>query len=433
MKILVLTRSFPPANRAASYRPLSWARYLKTYGIESVFITRSWESSHILKDQGGNELYVGTELLKRQVEGCDVYYVPYRNLRSRRFKAAGGIKSFLTKLYLIIEHIREYSLWVNDAKEVYRFALSHIKENEGLYSQILVTAPPYVYLKIGFDLHRSTGIPWVADYRDEWNSRGGLFNSVRSGHIILKKLDFLKQSPLRLEKNWVATSKFITVNTNKGVENLKQIFPKKYIYAIPNGFLEDEFKAFTGELFENFTLVYTGTLYSSQRIEVLLEACKQLLSGGDDFQVKLLFIGLNRKPGQVKRIKDFLGEFNYIFESTDVISKDKALENSQKAHALLMFPHDNNDSVAPSKLYEYVALEKSVLLSPSDNGVMEETLSSTGQASICNSVDETKEVLMNMFHEVKQRGCIDFEMNLEAKAKHSRKHHAQTLANLLKK
>ena len=179
--------------------------------------------------------------------------------------------------------------------------------------------------------------------------------------------------------------------------------------------------------------MYTGTLYTSQRIEVLLEACKQLLSGGDDFQVKLLFIGLNRKPDQVKRIKGFLGEFNHIFESTDVISKNKALENSQKAHALLMFPHDNNDSVAPSKLYEYVALEKSVLLSPSDNGVMEETLSSTGQASICNSVDETKEALMNMFHEVKERGSIDFEMNPEVKAKHSRKHHAQTLANLLKK
>ncbi len=432
MRVLVISRSFFPANRAASYRSYSWALYLKNHGVTPVFITRNWNTEEEVRDQRGNVIASGTRLKKEVVEDCDTYYVPYRAVRSIRYAVKGGLMKWLSKPFLILEHIREYAFWLNEAGDIYKYALSHIRGQDDSYDKILVTAPPYVFLKIGSRLSKETGIPWIADYRDEWNSRGSIVRNAKTKNNLLRRFDVFRKNNLMLEKGWLKSCQFITINTKPGVRNLKEIFPEKRIFEVPNGFLDDELKLTELSGFETFTMLYSGTLYNSQKVELLLDACKEILDETPEFSIRLTFVGLGRKKDQVLRIEEYLGDKSFIFEPTSVVSKEKALEMSQMAHVLLMFAHEGNDSVAPSKLYEYVSLEKPVLLAPSDGGVMQQTLSSTGQAFACETIDQIKAAIRHWSEELESTGKINFKIDQALKYQHNRKVHAEKLAYILK-
>jgi hypothetical protein len=125
--------------------------------------------------------------------------------------------------------------------------------------------------------------------------------------------------------------------------------------------------------------------------------------------------------------------YNEFVILTERLSKKESISLQKKAHLLLLCAHKNKSAIPSSKLYEYIGVGKPVLVCPSDKGIIEETLTKTGQGIFCNSEEEafvTIERLYLSFLKGEEPHCI---VNLQEAAKYTREEMVKNLAEELQK
>lgn len=77
----------------------------------------------------------------------------------------------------------------------------------------------------------------------------------------------------------------------------------------------------------------------------------------------------------------------------------------QKSHVFLGIAYGKMKGIPSSKLYEYIALGKPVLLCPTDQDLMEEILTESGLGFFAMNSSDGKELLLelqNLYREVEQ-------------------------------
>jgi hypothetical protein len=86
-----------------------------------------------------------------------------------------------------------------------------------------------------------------------------------------------------------------------------------------------------------------------------------------------------------------------------------------------------------SKIFEYVALKKPVILSPSDKSSMEEILTNTNQIILGHTIEQTTIELEKIVQKKLNQIPIEADINLEAIASYSRQNQTKKLAELIHK
>lgn len=406
-KILIITRSFPPSNKTASYRALSFARYFSKYGYYPIIVTRHWDNA--MTHEKDIQLASGSETIHEMKDGYEVYYIPFKGTFSKRFNLQSKV---LKKIALLIEIYFGKLDFFNPHYSLYKFATMYLRRNS--VDKIIVSVPPFDLLKYGNRLSKKHGVKWVADYRDEWTSEGSLIQEGKFKNVFsdfLHHLFLSKKMQQKNEINFTSNCIAFTSVSNQAIASIAKLINKSGTLIV-NGFDAENHIVDDGlKLYDEFTIAYAGWLYNSQQIEILCEAVKLMADKHQKFKFKLLFIGGKSFEGMPKRLNDLMKGYEYLIEFTDRVSKYESIKMQQKSHLLLLSAHKGKDGIPSSKLYEYIGAQKKVLLCPSDNGVIEETLKKTNQALICNSVSETF-MTLNKLYELFLDSNSDIQTNI---------------------
>lgn len=232
---------------------------------------------------------------------------------------------------------------------------------------IFATGSPWSSLWIGYLISKNTGLPLIVDFRDPWMNNP--FHQSRGC--------LLDKCSRYLERKIVEHATAITLNT----EPLKRDFLARYpkispnrFYVLPNGFDSSEFEDISSDAstrnHEFITLSHAGFLYGVRDPSVLLNAIRKANNT----------LGPNQPKIQFKQIGDVSLSFDIKEKYADMIN-DKSLiidppipyteclETLAGADYLVNIQPSTTTQI-PSKLYDYLALNKPILnITPNDGAL----------------------------------------------------------------
>ena len=426
-KVLIISYFFPPCNLTASQRTYAWAKYLPEYGYDPIVVTRNWdvpiESGIDMSRNSGT----GDELIIN--ENVKTWYMIYRgNIRDRVYVAFGDRKGLFLRRSLsflelvlqnfIISHLSFHNIF-SKSREL-------LKQDKTI-SKVVVSGNPFVQFQFCWRLKQEFPyIKWIADYRDDWTTSELLQNRSYLNRI----LHYLEQ---RSEQKWLSSASCFTATTTKGEDRISGLV-KIPGHVVVNGYGDEVIQRDTilSPDKNRFVITYNGNLYGSQPIEFFLDAFKALVNKYEGkIQLKLQFPGLAYDAHQEARVRNHLKGYEAYVLITPRLPMKDVLLLQDKSNVLLLVGHLKLKGIAPSKMYEYIAFRKKILLCCNDHDVLEALLLETGLGIFADTVKETMDVLSTEIELVISGQEEKTNYNNEIVESYSRKKQVGKLAALL--
>lgn len=287
----------------------------------------------------------------------------------------------------------------------YKKGLSIINTNNiGL---IMVTIPTYSAGVMSLLLSKKSGLPLIVDLRDPFRFRYDPENVP--AHFLFQWI----------ERLLLTKAERVITTTKECAHYYSQLYPQidpsRFVH-IANGFDEDIFATLpSGSIKKEkkFILLHSGTLYSIGRDpQALLFAIsllkKQKVICSTTFQ--LVVRGSPAWPNLEKHIKQLNLEKLVIFKEAN--SYNESLIEMKQASALVIIQGDIFKTQIPSKLYDYLACSKPIL-------VMSKPEGATGKEAIkmgLKDVSDTPEILAVMLEKIiKGKGTIVTDFSQESR------------------
>lgn len=357
-KVLIVAYYFPPSGGAGVQRTLKFAKYLPEFGWEPVILTVDESADFPARDP---------ELMDELPDHINIYrskifepYGLYRKLTGKHDQAVDIANLVQGEQPGLAQRLSEWvraTFFIPDARCFWRWTavrkgLQIIRENniDAIYS----TAPPYTCHVIGEILHRKTGIPWVADFRDSWV--GWLSAPERKGFS--HKIDWNLEDQVLKQAD-----RTITVTTGVKEDLLsrhKDVSQNKW-HLISNGFDAADFEGMSGKPDpDKFILTYTGSLYGNRNPMALFEAVQNLLKTQPDLKDKLRLRFVGRMDQGYARAFESLGS---MVEFISYVTHEQSIQYLLDSTALLLIIDDApaNKGIVTGKVYEYLSARRPIL------------------------------------------------------------------------
>ena len=321
-KVLIITYYFPPSGGPGVQRVLKFVKYLPEFGWEPIVLTVK-EGDYPARDES---------LLKEIPPSLKVFRTPilepyglYRSITGKKPGSAvdvnnipkkGDRKNFAER---IAEFVRA-TFFIPDAR--IGWLLTGVKEAKKIIESehidaIYSSSPPYTCAVIARNVHRATGKPWIAGFRDPWTG----FLSTPDRWFLPKKIDeHLERScfeeATRVEVAW----RGILLDLHKKYPGV----PLDKASHLPNGFDSADFPSASFHRNDKFTVTYTGSMYGVRNPRTFLKAVSNLIAAGkiDPKKIRLKFIG--RFGGEVMEmfrepsVADCIEVFPYLPHSESI-------------------------------------------------------------------------------------------------------------------
>ena len=337
-RVLMVAFHFPPARASGVQRTLGFCRHLPEFGWEPLVLT-AHPRAHQQKD--------GADLTPPLPETVPVSR-PFALDAARHLAVAGR--------YLRLTALPDrWSSWWLGAVPA---GLAMIRRHRPRV--IWSTYPIASSLLIGATLHRLTGLPWVADFRDPMViGPHPLDPAIRKAHI-------------RMEP-WVVNRCSRAVVSTAGIQALfAERYPERgdgHWRLISNGYDEGEFQAAERTLAaaappveRPITLLHSGTLYPGDQerdpepfLQVFSERVHDGLAG--DVRVVLRATG---HDGGVRAAIHRLGLDGMVTVAPPLPHR-QALTEMLQADGLLLFQGSGFKHLIPAKLFEYLRTRRPIL------------------------------------------------------------------------
>lgn len=399
---------------------------MKDYGYEPIVITRKWDHEIKTPADMGKSSFEKEKLIDEQ-NGYKVVYVPYKGSQRDRLFIEKPQWTLLRKILTLKELVGQN----NNAKalpyyNIYEESKAIVKK-EGV-NKVIITGNPFPCFQFGYLLKKEfKDLNWIADYRDDWTTTE---LSSPQGAVARKLFKMEQKSELK----WVGTASLITSVSEYYVNKISHFVGVKGEELL-NGYDEKIEELPAIELAKDrFIITYNGSLYPSQKIEPLLELFSELIQHfKDKIRIELRFPGLDYAPDQGRRVRNSLKDVMDHVTITDRVNRDKVLEMQRESHLLLMIAHEGIKGIPSSKLYEYIGLQKPVLLYPSDNDIIEKTLKDCSLGIICEDETDIENKLTKFIKDFILKGENSFSGDIQKIDKYHRKQQVKKLATLLDK
>jgi glycosyltransferase involved in cell wall biosynthesis len=239
---------------------------------------------------------------------------------------------------------------------------------------------------IGLTLHRITGIPWVADFRDSMTE------------------DYYPRDVLTrrcyqwIERQAITSSVCLIFTTPSTLEMYLSRYPdlnRQRCRVIPNGYDEEDFdNLIVTERPDDFSdrpirLLHAGFIYPDDRDpRPFFQAVSRLKEEGH-VSTKNLRVDL-RAAGSESYYSTLLRELaiDDIVHLLPALPHRQALQDCVDSDALLLLQAASCNHQIPAKAYEYLRLQKPVLALTDEKGDTAGLLGETGGATLINLTDE---------------------------------------------
>lgn len=293
---------------------------------------------------------------------------------------------------------------------------------------IYSSSSPVTAHLIAHSLKHKTGLPWVADLRDQWTQNPTGQKNRAVGWV-----------ESNLEKHILSTADAVLTVSEPLAAQLRQIHPRlsERIQVITNGFDPEDFKSTVLEAPEKFTITYTGQLYQLRRNpEPLMAALAELLGDGllSPEEMEIKFVG-ELNPALFNLAAKYNLEKSITV--TGRVPYPEALKAQQQSSILLVMVHNDTSCQGEftGKVFEYFGAGRQILALVPKGNVIENLLEVTraGKAISPNDIPAIKEALLRWYREYKDFGAPVYSPDQEKVGRYTRQNTTRSLASLLDK
>lgn len=425
-KVLVVTYYYPPCAVTASNRVRSWAASFHAQGIYPIFITRHWRADAAEFNYSDAAVLNPSSIEK--TETYEVHKLPFHgNLRTKNF-GRSGFKGLVRKIFTLVEFFLQGNFHqVLPYSNLFSYCNKYLLKNK--VDAILVTVGPFPLLKLGYDLNRKFGLPWIADYRDLWTVNG-LPNKTNS---FWRK--YLQKKHRSSEQKWLNSAKLFTT-VSPHLKNVMQAEFGANGEVVYNGFFTKESASKRLVPSEpnivNFT--YNGTIYQSQDFFEFLAVLNDVArTVNNEKQVLLTLVGAGSE-WEPKAIEALRSNNEFIkFDIKPRVSYQESLLYNQQADMLLMFSHRDLKGIVSSKIFDYLQAEKPVLLYKSDEDILDEIISKSNAGFIAKNDQDLKNILTEFIANKGTSKSFVMRQNKQYIGSFSREQQAIKMAEIIKR
>ncbi|MEW6077777.1 MAG: glycosyltransferase [Thermodesulfobacteriota bacterium] len=407
--ILMIAYLFPPLGGSGAIRPLKLAKYLPDYGWIPVVHTVKNPDWYYARDPDLiRELPEDVVITRSHMFKSSWIYSALNPLRSR------VMDRFIRRFLL---HPDSQVGWLPLAcltalKLVKRYPIKAIYSTSGPLTNHLIAQ----FVK------SRTGLPWVAEFRDEWLEDPALNLPTRHHY----------RMHYHLEQGIVRKADRVVVMAPAFGDFLaKHVTDTEKFLWLPAGYDAAEFvMPQPSKQSTVFRLVFTGLFYNSFRPNSLLAAVNRLISQGDipREKIRICFVGANT-------IADLDVPDDYrVCEFTGFLSRVKALEQLARADmALLLLSRERGSGVIPSKLFDYLAAGRPILALVPPEGAAAGLIRDTRAGEVVDFNDQAgiQSAVSRYFHQWLKDGRVLTETDPEVVQQYTLKSLVKTLADHL--
>ncbi len=372
-RLLLLTYYWPPAAGAGVQRWLKMVKYLTDLGWQCTIYCPS-NAPYAQRDEslardlppgvrtiGTHALDAGHLLAQSGIGGRKGGHAP---VDSGSVKSQRGVVKWLRA-----------NLFIPDAKMLWiapsaRYLRRWLMDNP--QDLLISTGPPHTMHLIARRLKRSTGIPWLADFRDPW------VNIDYMHHLPLTA--WARRAHERQERSVLLEADAVTVVTPGWLADYQAIRPHG-IHLVPNGYDPADFEhllPYRPTL--PLTLLHIGQLNADRNPHTLWEALALLHAQGR-ISTELLRVRLiGAVDESIKREAEQRGIAAYL-DHQPPLPHSAVPQELRSSGALLLAINDTPTakSILTGKVYEYLAAGRPIIcLGPKDGSaahLLEETRS----------------------------------------------------------
>ncbi len=403
-RLLLLTETWPPAWSGGVQRPLKFARHLREFGFQTTVLAPDIDPKARLDPS-----------LLEQVDGIVCHRVPLA--RPWVDHLPGTVRRAVKRL------LRQPTPLPDGLQPLLSPLLAQARALHQIvnFDAVFSTSPPHSLALLGASVKADLGLPWIADFRDEW-SRNRLRTSGMSAS------DRAKDRHMERDTLRVADLIVTTTDTMRAFVIDSGIRPERVV-TITNGFDEEDLPPPSEHVYgERLVITYLGTLSSYRNLDPLLEAARTLRGEMPEFPFVFRFITPGGRARRFVRGYEDLVNAG-IVRLDDALPHREGLAEAKKADVLLhvLSGATPEDEPVAGKLFEYLALGRPILFVTSVRGenarILAET--ETGVTVDLNDVPAIKDALRDLHRKWIDRSLAVHPRGLE---QYSRKHLTERLA-----
>jgi glycosyltransferase involved in cell wall biosynthesis len=363
-KVLMVAFHYPPFQGGSGvHRTLKFSRYLPEQGWQPIILSAHPRAYSQLGDEQLRE--IPPDVIVERAFGLDTARDLSIGGRYSRFMAlpdqwaSWWIGAVCSGLRLIRRH-RPNVLWTT-----YPIATAHL---------------------IGLTLHRLTGLPWIADFRDSMTEE----NYPRD--IWSRRCyRWIERKAVRHAARMVFTA-----------ASTRQMYLRRYaglsperVVLIPNGYDEADFQNLIVSTSEESSnggptrLLHAGLIYTDDRDPTTFFNSLAILKRQQLISSKTLNIDLRASGSEAyyeKMIRQLAIED--IVHLRPPLPHHEAIQDCADSDALLVFQAASCNHQIPAKAYEYLRLGKPILALTPQEGDTAALLKETGGATVVDLADE---------------------------------------------
>jgi glycosyltransferase involved in cell wall biosynthesis len=239
---------------------------------------------------------------------------------------------------------------------------------------------------VAYTLHRLTGLPWIADFRDSMVEEGYPSDPVK------------RNMYLWIERKAVAFASYVVFTA----ESTRRMYRDRYrglsaerCLLIPNGYDEEDFigiqpvRPLRGAGGRPLQLVHMGLIYPEERDPSAFFGALSRLKRDGRIDAKSVRIDL-RASGSEDRYSRVLRELDIddFVHLLPHLPYRESLQECVSADGLLLLQGASCNHQIPAKAYEYLRAQKPILALTADQGDTAALLRRTGGATIVDLARE---------------------------------------------
>ena len=360
-RLLLIAYEFPPVGGAGVQRVAKLSKYLPTHGWAVSVLTAKNHSVPTMDKSLCTDVPEGTII--RKAKSWEPAYGVKRALTSTntstslKGRVRSGVGTMIRRVGCKVLQPDPQILWVPDAIRQGRRLLRECR-----HDAILVTGPPFSSFLVGAALHRSSGLPLVLDYRDEW----GLANKYWENRENTRYTRWCQRNL----QNWVTShASTIFATTESSADSLRQQVQAARrdipVRCLHNGFDPDDFGMDVSQPPDEkrLRISHVGTLWRLTTVHPLVSAVEQLAASQPQLARMLDVELVGRCTAGEEDAIERLRRLPCRVLRRDYVDHSAAVDVMQRSDelCLLLADEPGGERVVPGKTFEYLASNRRIL------------------------------------------------------------------------
>lgn len=379
-RILIIAYHYPPVHVSSGvHRIVNFVRYLPEYGWDPCVLTTHPRAYVKINDTNDSLVPDAT------------VYRAFALDTSRHLSVLGRYPKYLALP-------DRWSSWCLGAIPAGLWMIRKYKPDVLFSTYPIATAH-----LIGLVLHRLSGLPWIADFRDP-----------------MTDTDYPADPRVKAAYEWIerytlgncAHALFTTTDSMQMLLDKHRNPEPSRCSVISNGYDEEAFLLAERQQPERapfkgnrpVVLIHSGTLYSSERdplpfFRAVAELAKQGHISAETLQIRLRATG---EEEYYRELLDRSGVANLI-KLEEPVTYSEAIAEMLSADGLLLFQAANCNHQIPAKAYEYIRARRPVLTLTDPGGNTATLMREAGLKSIAriDSMEDIRQALISFIDQIR--------------------------------